>query len=101
MKIKLYVSWKDEEILTEKEYNERVNNCLIDKDEFNSYKADYLNEEIEEYIRNHPSYLSDYETVFNFTEEDKNKILDNLRKRYEEDVKLNFKEDYDEVEIEI
>lgn len=101
MKIKLYVNWKDEEILTEKEYRKTENKHLIDADDFNDYKNDYLNDEIEDYMRTHPSYYSNYDTVFNFTEEDRNKILDNLRKHYEEDVKRNLKEDYEEVEFEV
>ena len=100
MKVNIFVDWHEEEILTEKEYKERLDKVLADKEQYRDYECDYLEEHIEEWLDEHHCSRT-FKNVFHFSEEERKEILDVCRKGYEETVKQNFSEDWDEIEIEI
>ena len=100
MKINIYVNWRDEEIITEKEYKEKIKEVKKDKENFDDYKSSYLNDYIVDFI-NKSSYARNFETVFNFTETERQKILDEIKEGYETQVEEDFSDEWEEVEIDI
>ena len=100
MKVIVYAHWEEEEIITEKEYKEKIEEIKTDKENFNDYKSSYLNDYIEEFIDNSPYPLS-FETVFNLTEAERQKILDEIKKGYETQAEEDLSEEWEEVEIDI
>ena len=100
MKVTIYVNWEEEEILTEKEYKEKLKEAKKDKENFEDYKSSYLNEYIEAFIDRTP-YAKNFETVFNFTEAERQKILDEIKEGYEIQVEEDFSDEWEEVEIDI
>ena len=100
MKVTIYVNWDEEEIITEKEYKERLKEAKKDKENFEDYKSSYLNEYIEEFI-DRSSYPRNFETVFNLTEAERKKILDEVKEGYENQVEEDFSDEWEEVEIDI
>ena len=100
MKIIVYVNWSDEKIITEKEYKEKIKKIKKDKENFDDYKNSYLNDYIEDFIAK-SSYLRLFETVFNFTDTERQKILDELKEGYENQVEQDLSEEWEEIEIDI
>ena len=100
MKVNVYVNWREEEIITEKEYKEKIKEVKKDKENFNDYKSSYLNDYIKDFIDKSP-YAKNFETVFNFTETERQKILDELKEGYEIQVEEDFSDEWEEVEIDI
>ena len=100
MKVIIYINWKEEEVLTEKDYKEKIKEFKKDKENFDDYKSAYLNDYIENFIHE-SSYVSNFETVFNFTETERQKILDKIKKGYEIQVEEELSEEWEEVEIDI
>lgn len=100
MKVIVYVNWKDEEIITEKDYKEKIKEIKKDKENFDDYKSSYLNDYIEEFIDRSP-YAKNFETVFNFTETERQKILDEIKEGYEIQVEEDLSDEWEEVEIDI
>ena len=100
MKVIVYANWEEEEIITEKEYKEKIEEIKKDKESFYDYKSSYLNDYIEEFIDNSPYRLS-FETVFNLTEAERQKILDDIREGYETQAEEDLSEEWEEVEIDI
>ena len=100
MKVDVYVNWREEEIITEKEYKEKIKEVKKDKENFDDYKSSFLNDYIEEFIDKSP-YVKNFETVFNFTEADRQKILEDIREGYENQVEEELSEEWEEVEIDI
>ena len=100
MKVNVYVNWRDEEIITEKEYKAKLKEIKEDKDIFDDYKGFYLNDYIEEFIDN-SCYIKNLETVFNFTEAERKEILNEIKEGYENQVEEDMNDDWEEVEIEI
>ena len=100
MKVFLYVNWREEEILTEKGYKEKINETKNDKENFNDYKSSYLNDYIEEFIDRSP-YPKNFETVFNLTETERQKILGEIKEGYEIQVEEDYSDEWEEVEIDI
>ena len=100
MKVNVYVNWKEEELITEKEYKEKIKEVKEDKANFDDYKSSYLDNYIEEFIDRSP-YVKNFETVFNFTEAERQKILDEIKEGYRIQVEEDFSDDWEEVEIDI
>lgn len=100
MKVIIYVNWREEEIITEKEYKEKIKEIKKDKENFDDYKSCYLNDYIEDFIDRSPYPLS-FETVFNLTETERQKILNDIREGYENQVEEELSEEWEEVEIDI
>ena len=100
MKVFVYANWREEEIITEKEYKEKIKATKQDKETFDDYKSSYLNDYIEEFIDRSP-YIKNFETVFNFTEAERQKILDEVKEGYETQIEEDYSEEWDEIEIDI
>ena len=100
MKVIVYVNWREEEIITEKEYKAKIKEVKEDKENFDDYRVSYLNDYIEEFIDKSP-YVKNFETVFNFTEAERQKILDEIKEGYENQVEEELSEEWEEVEIDI
>ena len=100
MKVVVYVNWREEEIITEKEYKEKIKEVKKDEENFDDYKSSYLNDYIEDFIDASP-YIKNFETVFNFTEADRQKILEDIREGYENQVEEELSDEWEEVEIDI
>lgn len=100
MKVVVYVNWSDEKIITEKEYKERLEKEKKNKANFDDYKDSHLNDYIEDFI-DRSSYLRLFETVFYFTDAERQKILDEVKEGYENQVEQDLSEEWEEVEIDI
>ena len=100
MKVVVYANWREEEIITEKEYKEKIKEVKKDKENFDDYKSSFLDDYIEEFIDRSP-YVKSLETVFNLTEAERQKILDELKEGYENQVEEDFSDEWEEVEIDI
>lgn len=100
MKVNIYVNWRDEEIITVKEYNEKIKATKQDKENFNDYKSCCLSDYIEEFIDRSP-YPKTFETVFNLTEAERQKILNEIKEGYETQVEEDYSDEWEEVEIDI
>ena len=100
MKVIIYISWREEKVITEKEYKEKIKEIKNDKENFEDYKSCYLNDYIENFIDN-SSHPKDFETVFNFTETERQKILDEIKEGYENQVEEEMSDEWEEVEIDI
>lgn len=100
MKVIIYINWREEEILTEKEYKEKIKEIKNDKEYFNDYKSACLNDYIEDFI-DKSRYAKTFETVFNFTETERQKILDEIKEGYKNQVEEELSEEWEEVEIDI
>lgn len=100
MKVKVYVDWRNEEIITEKEYKDRVAVAKANKQGYGYYKSDYLSEHIEIWLDEHHCTHT-LDSVFNMSEEERKEVLDMCRKGYEECIDSDFESDWDEVEFEI
>ena len=100
MKITLYIDWREEKILTEKDYNAMVEETKSNEDDFEDYKNDCLEDYIEDFL-DEKRYHRTFETIFNLSDSDKKEILDNVRKGYLTQVEQDFAEDYDKITIEV
>ena len=100
MKVVIYVNWRENEIITEKEYKEKIKEIKNDKENFDDYKNGYLSDYIEDFI-DKSSYAKNFETVFNFTEAERQKILDEVKEGYEVQVEETLSDEWEEVEIDI
>jgi hypothetical protein len=100
MKVVVYVNWREEEIITEKEYKAKIKEVKEDKENFDDYKSSYLEDYIEAFI-DRSFYPKNFETVFNFTEADRQRILEDIKEGYENQVEEDISDEWEEVEIDI
>ena len=100
MKVKVYVDWRNEEIITEKDYKDRLAEAKADKQDYGYYETDCLGEHIEDWLDNHHCTHT-LRDVFQMSERERKEVLDMCRKGYEEMVEQNFADDWDECEFEI
>ena len=100
MKVKIFVDWQNETILTEKEYKERLIEALVDKENYRYYERDCLEEHIKDWLHKHHLFET-LKSVFHLHENEKKEILNMCREGYEDMVEHNFAHDWEELEIEI
>ena len=100
MKITLYIDWRGEKILTEKDYKTELERAKNDENNFEDYKIDCLEDYIEEYL-NEKGYSRTFETVFKLSNSEKKEILDNVRKGYIAQVEHDLTEDFEKITIDI
>lgn len=100
MKIIVYVNWREEKIITEKEYKEKLEERITDKEDFKDYVSDYLSEDIECYLKEKNERVS-YARVFNLTEKERAEIIDGMRESFKDQVEEDFSNEWEEVEIDI
>ena len=100
MKIKLYVSWQDERILREKEYEEAILEAA-------KYREENEDDEFAEFLDNYLSQncrcrgCDKLVYLFNLSEEKRKEILKLWKKDCLEMARYNFPNDYEEIEIEV
>ena len=100
MKITLYINWKEEKILTEKDYKNEVEKAKNNEEDFGFYKDDYLEDFIEEYL-DEKGYGHTLTAVFRLTNSERKEIFDNLRKGYIAQVEQDLIEEYEKITIDI
>ena len=95
MKIKIYVNWDEDEILTEKEFDNFKKNKVADilGDEYD--RADYIND----YLRNVKGY--DHADLLFMDEEDRREVEDLATKYLAECVGEELDKDFKEIELEV
>lgn len=100
MKVKLYVNWQDEEILKEKEYEEKILEAAKDREENDDYDfSDFLDDYLD---RNHGCCRSEQLAyLFRMNEEERKKILELWKVNCLEVARINFPNDYKVIEIEV
>ncbi len=103
MKVKLFVDWNRAVIMNQKEGEEKLASRLKDQTDYEYYRSDYLNDIIEDWLKNHPTahYSEFYKKLFDLSAEERAEIETKCRNSYEEYTKDDFFNDWDEVEIEI
>ena len=92
MKVKLYVCWRREEILTEEKVEKVIAERQLDRRE----DKDCMAEDIDEYLERYNRY-----DIFSLTEEEKKKIVEQVEKDSDEWVRDDVLEEYDEIYIEV
>lgn len=92
MKVKLFVCWRREEILTEEKLEKIIAERQLDRREDKGCMAEDIDEFLERYGR--------YE-IFLLTEEEKKKIVEQVEKGSDEWVRDDVLEEYDEIYIEV
>jgi hypothetical protein len=100
MKVIVYANWREEEIITEKEYKKRLEEIKTNKENFEEYVSDYLSDDIECYLRDKREPLS-FARVFNLTEKERAEIIDGMREGFKNQAEEEFSEEWEEVEIDI
>lgn len=100
MKVFVYANWREEEIITEKEYKKRLEERKTSKRDFEEYVSDYLSDDIESYLRDKRERI-DYARVFNLTEKERAEIIDGMRESFKNQVEEDFSNEWEEVEIDI
>lgn len=100
MKVKIFIDWENREVMTETCAKKHLEEIKADKDNFNDFAADWLDDEIEDFLRdkNMPRTFS---TIFQLSEKYRDEILANLRKSYERSVENDFNDDWEELEFEV
>lgn len=92
MKVKLYVCWGREEIITEKKLEKIIAERQLDRRE----DKDCMAEEIDEFLELYNRY-----DIFSFTEEEKKKIIEQVQKDSDKWVRDDVLDEYDEVYIDV
>ena len=100
MKVVVYANWREEEIITEKEYKEKLEKLKTNKADFQEYVSDYLSDDIESYLRDKREPL-DYARVFNLTDQERKEIIDGMRESFKNQVEEDFSNEWEEIEIDI
>jgi uncharacterized FlaG/YvyC family protein len=92
MKVKLYVCWRREEIITEEKLDKIIAERQLERRE----DRDCMAEDIDEYLDRYNRY-----DIFMLTEEEKQEIIKRIHKDSDEWVRNDVLEEYDEVYIEV
>jgi hypothetical protein len=92
MKVKLYVCWRREEIITEEKLNKIIAERQLERRE----DRDCMAEDIDEYLDRYDRY-----DIFMLTEEEKKEIIRRVQEDSDEWVRNDVLEEYDEVYIEV
>jgi hypothetical protein len=103
MKVKLFVDWNGALIMNQKEGEEKLASLLKNKEDYEYYRSDYLNDIIEDWLKKHPTvhYSEFYKKLFDLSAEERAEIEAKCRESYEEYIKDDFFNDWDEVEIDV
>ena len=96
----MYVNWREQEIITEKEYKEKLEKLKTNENDFKEYVSDYLSDDIELYLRDKGEPIS-YARVFNLTEKERKEIIDGMREQFKNQAEEEFSEEWEEIEVDI
>ena len=92
MKVKLYVNWRQEEIITEAKLEKIIAERQLERRE----DEDCMAEDIDEYLDRYNHY-----EIFTLTEEEKKEIVKQVQKDSDEWVRNDVLKEYDEIYIEV
>jgi hypothetical protein len=92
MKVKLYVCWRREEIITEEKLDKIIAERQLERRE----DRDCMAEDIDEYLDRYDRY-----DIFMLTEEEKKEIIRRVQEDSDEWVRNDVLEEYDEIYIEV
>lgn len=92
MKVKLYVRWRSEEILTEAELEKLIAERQLERREDKGCMAEDIDEYLDRYNR--------YE-IFLLTGEEKEEIIKEVHRNSDEWVRYDTLDEYDEVYVEV
>ena len=103
MKIKIFVDWSRQEIMNQKEGEAKLASHINDKDNYEDYRRDYLNDIIEGWLKKKPEihYSDFYKNLFDLSAEERAEIEAKCRENYEACVTEDFFCDWEEVGIEV
>ena len=103
MKIRVFVDWSRQEIMNLKEGEAELASHINDKDNYEDYRGTYLNDILEDWLKNHPTvhYSEFYKKLFCLSAEERAEIEAKCRENYEACVTEDFFCDWEEVEIEV
>lgn len=97
MKIKLYVDWENGKILKEEEYEKEIAEFAKDRENDDYEFEEFLDNYFERNLPNRNKLAH----LFNLNKEEHKKILKLWKENCLADVRNNFLNDYEEVEIEV
>ena len=92
MKVKLYVCWRQEEILTEEKMEKIIAERQLERRE----DEDCMAEDIEEYLDRYNRY-----EIFSLTEEEKKEIVKQVQRGSDEWVRNDVLDEYDTIYVEV
>ena len=92
MKVKLYVCWRREEIITE----EKLKKIIAERELDRRKDKDCMAEEIDEFLEQYNRY-----DIFSFTEEEKKKIIEQVQKDSDDWVRDDVLDEYDEIYVDV
>ena len=103
MKVKIFVDWRNQEIMNQKEGEAELASHLNNKDNYEDYRGAYWEDIIKDWLddKKEVHFSEYYKKIFDLSAEERAEIEAKCRKNYEEQVKQDFSDDWDEVEIEI
>ena len=92
MKVKLYVCWRRQEIITEEELEKIIAERQLERREDKECMAEEIDEFLEQYNR--------YD-IFSFTEEEKKKIIEQVQKNSDDWVRDDVLDEYNEIYVDV
>lgn len=103
MKVKIFVDWSEREIMTEKQGEAELASQLNDKNNYEDYRGDYLDDIIKDWLDDKKTvHCSEYyKKIFELSAEERAEIENKCRKDYEERIKEDFSNDWEEITLNI
>jgi hypothetical protein len=103
MKVKLFIDWVGNRVMSLAEGEAELALHINDKDNYEDFRYSYLNDIIEEWLKNHPTvhHSEFYRKLFDLTEAERAEIEAKCRENYEACVTEDFFSDWEEVEVEV
>ena len=92
MKVKLYVCWREQEIITEEKLEKIIAERQLDRRQDRDCMAEDIDEFLDRYNRCE---------IFLFSEKEKEEIIEQVEKNSDEWVRKDVLEEYDEIYIEV
>ena len=92
MKVKLYVCWRRKEIITEEELEKIIAERQLERREDEECMA----EEIDEFLERYNRY-----DIFSFTEEEKKKIIEQVKMDSDKWVRDDVLDEYNEIYVDV
>ena len=103
MKVKIFVDWVGSRIMNQKEGEAELASHLNDKDNYKDYRGAYLEDVIKDWLDNKKEvhFSEYYKKLFDLSAEERAEIEAKCRESYEERIKQDFEDDWEEIEIEV
>ena len=103
MKVKIFVDWSRQEIMSQAEGEALLASQMRDQENYADYRCDCLDDIIEEWLGSkievhHSEY---YRKLVDLTAEEREELEAKCREEYQAQVESDFFEDWDEVWVEV